>query len=119
MVRSKRLAGIATLLIGLGLGLAACAGGDANLAYGSYPYDDAYYNDGFCDDDYNDGFLFSGGDFHDRREFRFHHHDRFDHDGFDHGLQAIHHTSLAGGFDRGGFGRVTGWSIGHGGGRHH
>jgi hypothetical protein len=47
-----------TLLIGLGLGLASCAGDgygdDGCLAYGAYPgdgfYDDGFYDDGFHDD---------------------------------------------------------------------
>ena len=61
MMRSKRLAGTAVLLAGLGLGLAACAGdggyGDHSyLAYGAYP-DDGYYDDAFY-----------GGDFHDRHD---------------------------------------------------
>ena len=38
MVRSKRLAGTAVLLIGLGLGAASCADDGGYVAYGAYPY---------------------------------------------------------------------------------
>ncbi|MEA2782413.1 MAG: hypothetical protein QOK29_3957 [Rhodospirillaceae bacterium] len=121
MMRSKRLPGTAVLVIGLGFGLSACAGGDRDLAYAPYPYEDGYYN--------ND-FLFFGGDFHDRDHFRFHDHDRFDHDRFDHdrfdhgrfdhgrfdhGPGGMHRMFRAGGLGHGGFGRGMG---GHGGGGH-
>ena len=72
MMRSKRLAGTAVLLIGLGLGAASCADDGGYVAYGAYPYD-GFYNDAFI-----------GGDFDHRHHFRFHEHGRFDHDGFGH-----------------------------------
>jgi hypothetical protein len=114
MMRSKRSAGTAVLLIGLGFSLAACAGGGGDLAYAPYPYQDGYY--------YNNGFLFLGGDFdhrrfdHDRFDHdRFDHgrfdHDRFNHDGLDHGSGGMRRMGRAGGFGHGGFG-------GHGGGGH-
>ena len=43
MSRATKLAATTALLIGLGLGLAACAGpSDGYLADGAYPYDGAY-----------------------------------------------------------------------------
>jgi hypothetical protein len=104
----------AMLLIGLGLGLAACADGgygDAGyLAYAPDPYEDGYYNDGL---------IFFGGDFHDRHDFGVHDHDRFDHDRFDHdrfdhGPGGMHDIGRPGGFGHGGFGGRMGWYGGGG-----
>ena len=83
----------------LGLSLAACADGGAT--YGPYPpYDDGYYNENF---------LFDGGDFRDRDDFRFHHHDR----DFNHDAGGMHRMGRGGGFSHGVF---MGRSGGHGGG---
>jgi hypothetical protein len=112
MMRSKRLAGTAVLLIGLGLGAASCADDGGYVAYGAYPYD-GFYND-----------VFIGGDFDHRHHFRFHEHGRFDHDGFGHDRGGFHHHGFHGGFGQprffrgGGFGHGGG-GFGHGGGGFH
>ena len=108
MTRSKRLAEAAVLLASLGLGLAASAEG--GVAYDPYPYD-GYYDDGF---------LFFGGNFHDRHDFRLHHHHvrplhgDFSHGHFIHDASRMHST--AGGFPYGEFHGGMGLNGGHGGG---
>ena len=81
MMRSKRLAGTAVLLIGLSLGVASCADDGGYAAYGAYPY-----------------YGFYGGDFDHRHDFRFHEHGRFHHGGYGHDRGGFPHHGFHGGF---------------------
>lgn len=96
VIRSRRLAGAAVLLAGLGLGLSGCAYGRAG--YGPYAYDGGYYDDGYV----------FYGDFHDRERFRFHHHHfhHLDppHGRFIHEAHGVHPAGHPSGFGHGGFG---------------